>query len=165
MGILNQKVTAESSTALETLGKRYVDVLNNKEYIYCVDSGSALAQYKPAAVTQDGAAALLTTANALTCKDIVVPQIAVTASYYFWGLVKGTGTVHVASACASAVPLFTTSVAGRMDDAVAVGVIPIHGIQLTEVAATAAASANATCWLNNPTAATDSATRSLAYSG
>jgi hypothetical protein len=156
--VLAQGLTDQSSTAKHTLGQRYVDPATGNEYIYVQDSGSANAQYMACSINSAFKTTLLTTTLANAGYPIGVPQIAVTASYYFWCLIKGTGTVHTASACASEAQLYTTSVAGRIDDARAGTLAPINGIILTATAATAAASANTAGLLDHPKVDLDATT-------
>jgi hypothetical protein len=137
-------VDTQSSTQQHALGTLYKNHKTGKTYVYCVDSGSAIAQYQAVSITPAYACAALTKANADKGYKVGVAPIAVTASYYFWCQILGAGTVRVASACASETTLYTTATAGRLDDASASQTI-IKGIELTATAATAAASANAAC--------------------
>ena len=162
--VLNQALTDQSSTAKHTVGQRYYDPATGKEYIYVQDSGSANAQYKACSIKYDFTTTLLTTSLANLGYPIGVPQIAVTASYYYWCLIKGTGTVHTASACASEAQLYTTGTAGRIDDARTGALAPISGIVLTATAATAVASANAACLLDHPKVVIDALTFSYLVS-
>ncbi len=153
--VLAQGLTLESSTAKHDVGTKYFDPKTGAEYVYCLDSGSGSAQYKPVTIAPGTyETALLTKTNADNGYDVGVPQIAVTADYYYWCM-RDSGdvdaTVHVASACASEIALYTTSTAGRLDDDSTTQTL-IAGIELTALAATAAASANATCKIRHPKA-------------
>lgn len=151
--VLAQKLTAESSTAKHTVGQIYEDRLTGARYVYCVDSGAGNAAYKPVYITPTTfATAALTKAAADKGYKVGVPQIAVTASYYYWCMVRSGSTtayVHTASACASEATLFTTSTAGRLDDHTTAQT-GIGGVRLTATAATAAASANTACFIDDP---------------
>lgn len=147
--VLAQGLTVESATAKHTLGQRYIDMSNGDEYVYCQDSGSGSAQYAAVSISPAFATASLTKANADKNYLVGVPQIAVTADYYFWCKRKGSATVLASSAAASEALLYTTATAGRVDDDSS-SQTAIAGIQLTATAATAAASANTACILDNP---------------
>ena len=150
--VLAQGLTVESATAKHTLGQRYIDMSNGDEYLYCQDSGSGSAQYAAVSITPAFATASLTKANADKNYLVGVPQIAVTASYYYWCKRKGAATdtsVLTASAAASEALLYTTATPGRLDDDSS-SQTAIAGIQLTATAATAAASAITACILDNP---------------
>lgn len=54
--------------------------------------------------------------------------VAVTAGAFFWAQIEGEGKVAVASACAAGVPLYTTAVAGVLDDASNGNII--HGVTI-----------------------------------
>jgi hypothetical protein len=152
--IPGQDPAVELSTAAHTLMTRYRNEANGKEYIY-VQADGAITQYQAVSITPAGQAAALTKANADKGYKVGVAQIAFTDDYYGWILVVdpiGTGSyVRAASACASETLLYTTATAGRIDDS-DTGQTAIEGIELTATAATAAASANATCKLNDPKA-------------
>lgn len=149
--VLAQGLTSESATAKHTLGQIFVDASNGAEYVYCQDSGSGSGQYVAVSITPGFLTAALTKANADKNYLVGVPQIAVTASYYYWCKRKGAGTVLTASAAASEALLYTTASAGRLGDT-ATSQTAIAGIQLTATAATAAASANTACILDYPKA-------------
>lgn len=147
--VLAQGLTSESATAKHTLGQIFVDASNGAEYVYVQDSGSGSSQYVAVSITPGFLTAALTKANADKNYLVGVPQIAVTASYYFWCKRKGAATVLTASAAASEALLYTTASAGRIGDT-ATSQTAIAGIQLTATAATAAASANTACILDYP---------------
>lgn len=147
--VLAQGLASESATAKHTLGQIFVDASNGAEYVYCQDSGSGSSQYVAVSITPGFLTAALTKANADKNYLVGVPQIAVTASYYFWCKRKGAATVLTASAAASEALLYTTASAGRIGDTAA-SQTAIAGIQLTATAATAAASANTACILDYP---------------
>lgn len=152
MIVLAQGLTEESSTAKHTVGQIY-DSPTGARYVYCVDSGSGNAAYKPVTITPGTfATTTLTKANADKGYKIAVPQIAVTASYYYWAMIRnGSTTAYVLakSATASEATLFTTATAGLLDD-LATSQTGIGGIRLTATAATAAASAVTACMIDDP---------------
>jgi hypothetical protein len=149
---LSQKLTVQSSSAKHTLGLQYEDPSTGAVYVYCQDSGSGSSQYNPVTITPAFKTAALTKANADKNYLVGVPQIAVTASYYYWCMRKSAGVtsyVLAKSACVSEVLLFTTTTAGTLDDT-GTSQTGIAGIQLTATAATAAASAVAACQIDYP---------------
>jgi hypothetical protein len=148
--VLAQGLTIQSSTAKHTLGQRYMDASTGKEYIYCQDSGSGSSQYCAVTITSAFVTELATKTNVDNGYIVGVPQIAVTADYYYWCLIRGAGSVRTASACATETLLFTTATAGRLDDD-PTSQTGVANIYLTATsAATAAASANTACYLEYP---------------
>src|SRR5574340_23652 len=151
--LLAQGLTVQSSTAKHAVGTVYDDPRNGARYVYCVDSGSGNSIYNPVYITPvTFATAALTKAAADKGYKVAVPQIAVTASYYYWAMIRsGSATAYVLtfSAAASEATLFTTASAGMLDDT-PTSQTGIGGIRLTATAATAANSAVAACTIEDP---------------
>lgn len=151
--VLAQGLTKQSATAKHTVGQIYDDVGTGARYVYCVDSGSGNSAYNPVYITPSTfVTAALTKAAADKGYKVGIPQIAVTASYYYWAMIRsGSSTAYVLtkSACASEATLFTTSTAGCLDD-LPTSQTGIGGVRLTATAATAAASAVAACTIDDP---------------
>ena len=151
--VLAQKLTVESSTAKHTVGQIYDDRQTGARYVYCVDSGAGNSAYYPVYITPiTFATAALTKAAADKGYKVGVPQIDVTASYYYWCMIRsGSTTAYCAvkSATASEATLFTTTTAGLLDD-LPTSQTGIGGVRLTATAATAAASATTACFIEDP---------------
>lgn len=89
-----------------------------------VKATSTIAQYDAVIIIQTSSAVgasigavPVTTTNALTSSRIAFAQTAITSSEYGWVFTSGSDIrVNCLIACQPAVPLFTTSTAGKLDD-------------------------------------------------
>ena len=79
---------------------------------------------------------------------VCVPQVAIAASGYGWGLVCGVGSVRTNALAAKGTLLNTTATAGQLDDDATAGAEVINGIALT--AATGGAAASTVAYLTYP---------------
>lgn len=92
---------------------------NGKIYKY-VQSASAIAQYDVVHIPSDtNIAAGLTTALSAASEDLGVAPVAIASGEYGWVQVYGATKVSVAGSCAKSVSLYSTTTAGRLDDATA----------------------------------------------
>ena len=95
------------------------------EAVY-VQATSTIAQYNACIIINTASAAgasigcvPVTTTNALTSQRLAFAQSAITSSNYGWVQTSGNSIrVNALIACQPAVPLYTTSTAGSLDDAV-----------------------------------------------
>ena len=111
-----------------TLGTRAAGP-DGKVYHY-VQSASAIAQYDVVHVPSDtNIAAGLTTALSAASEVIGVAPVAIASGAYGWVQTYGPTKVSVAGSCAKAVLLYSTTTAGRLDDATASN-YQITGIQI-----------------------------------
>ena len=146
-----QPVTSQSSTQKYTLGTRWADTEGN-EYVYCQDSGAGVSIYRAVAILSDFTVTALTKTLAENGHMVGFPQVAMTASYYAWVQIRGNGTIHTLSACASEALLFTTATAGTLDDT-STSQTGIANVYIKSAsAATAAASANVAAYMEYPKA-------------
>lgn len=91
-----------------------------------VQALSTIAQYDACVVVNSGSAVNasfgavpVTTTNALTSQRLCFAQTAITSAYYGWLSLSGHNLrVKALIACQPAVPLYTTSTAGSLDDAI-----------------------------------------------
>lgn len=127
--IINQGIVTPSLTAVDTSAKIPVGttVLTDDcgEAVY-VQATSAIAQYdvciiintSPAAGASIGCVPVTTT-NALTSQRLVFAQTSIASASYGWVMTKGNSIrAKCLVGCQPAVPLFTTSTPGSLDDAV-----------------------------------------------
>lgn len=136
---------AEPKFALGTL----LETSDGKEYVYCVDSGSGVTGAGYAVVIDEAYSATMTSA-ALAFGDLIgIPQIAVTADYYFWAQRKGAANVRVAASAAANTILNATSTGGQLDDNDEASTEEINGLVLTT--ANGGGAAVAPAMLNYPT--------------
>ena len=106
-----------------------------------VKAASTVATYSAVAVQVDNTVVPLTTTNSASSKAVGFAQVSIASAYYGWVQLGGKPRVNVLAACEPNVPLYTTSTAGSLDDAVVSG-----GLVAGLVATTSAASASAvTC--------------------
>jgi hypothetical protein len=102
---------------------------DGKTYRY-VQSASAIAAYDVVHVPSDtNIAAGLTTALSAASEVIGVAPVAIASGAYGWVQTYGATKVSVAGSCAKAVTLYSTTTAGRLDDATASN-YQITGIQI-----------------------------------
>lgn len=118
-GTLGAKLTDVSATATHGLGT-IVNANSGARFMYC-QASTTLSQYDCAAIDSSYKANSITTALTTEGDTLGWPQVAVDlATPYFWAALEGrTINIRVASSAAANVPLYTTSVAGVLDDAVA----------------------------------------------
>lgn len=140
-------VDAESSTQDYALGMRAFGQ-DGSEWIYAKQPASALAIGDVVAINQsDYTAAKITTALAAKGDKIAVCQRVTTASYYGWFLVKsGAGTsykVRARNSCAPNVALYTSAVAGLLDDTSSTTFAKVQGIMLRDTATASGAAEEA----------------------
>ena len=93
---------------------------DGSEWMY-VKSGAAIAAYDTLHVNVSFVANAITPALAITAGDVGFAGAVScsTSGQYFWTMVRGNPTVRLAANCQPAVPLYTTDVAGVLDDATA----------------------------------------------
>lgn len=126
--------TATNSTPVQGGGKGFsvgmrASDYNGKEYVYA-QANSAVAQYDVVHIPSDTyVAAGLTTALSAASELIAVAPIAVASGEYAWFQIYGATKVSVAGSCLKAVTLYSTTTAGRVDDATASN-YEIRGIQI-----------------------------------
>jgi hypothetical protein len=121
--IIGIDLTSNDATAQFTPGVT-VNTSDGGTAVY-VQATSTIAQYDACIIINTSSAVgasigcvPVTTTNALTSQRLAFAQSAITSSYYGWVQTSG-NSIRVTSliACQPAVPLFTTSTAGALDDA------------------------------------------------
>lgn len=131
---------ASSSTAAFFPGTRAIatgDDAAGSEFIY-VKAAATIAAGDVVKIDKDGNATGTTTLlfddDTTTAADslIGVAEVAITSGEYAWVMLKGVPSsgINVAASCVKGRPLYTTSTAGRLDDATS-SVHLINGIMLT----------------------------------
>lgn len=112
-----------------TVGTRHTDY-NGKEYIF-VQSNSAVAAGDVVYINSStGVAAGLTTATSAASEELAVSNVALASGEYGWVQVKGAvSKISCAGLAAKDVLLYSTTTAGRVDDATASN-YQVTGIQL-----------------------------------
>lgn len=111
---------------------------NGDVYQY-VQSASAVAASDFVTIdSSTGVAAGLTTALSAASEALGVATVAIASGEYGWIKVYGRATVSVAGSCAKSVTLYSTTSAGRLDDATASN-YEIRGVQLLSTNPTASA--------------------------
>ncbi len=116
-------LTANDSSPAFTVGT-VVQTSDGGQAVY-VQATSTISQYDACIIINTGSATTsgigcvpVTTTNALTSQRLAFAQTAITSSYYGWVQTSGNQIrVKALIACQPAVPLFTTSTAGSLDDA------------------------------------------------
>lgn len=148
--VLAQGLTVESATAKHTVGTRYRDETNGKEYIYCV-AGEALTQYDFVVITPVTFSAVqLTKTDADKNYDIGVTAIAVTSAYYFWAQVYGDASNLCITGTLADSPVYTSATAGAAGTT-ATSQTAIQGLVFT-VANSSGSTAARACRLTYPKA-------------
>jgi hypothetical protein len=126
---------------------------DGNEYLFVQADASGVTQYYPAVVTTTAFVVdMIDTTNSAPGAQaggiVCVPQVAIAASGYGWGLICGVGSVRTAASAAKGTLLNTTATAGQLDDDATAGAEVINGIALT--AATGGAAASTVAYLTYP---------------
>lgn len=152
IGITPSQVWTSTETPPFKPGQRGQDSAGN-EYLFVQADSGGVTQYYAAVVTSTAFVVdMIDTTNsapgAQAGAPVVVPQVAIAASGYGWGLVNGVGSVRTAASAAKGTLLNTTATAGQLDDDATAGAEVINGIALT--AATGGAAASTVAYLTYP---------------
>lgn len=123
-GVAGVNFTADDSTAAFTPGT-IVNATDGSIAMY-VKCTSTIAQYNFCLIINTSSAAgasvgcvPVTTTNALTSQRLCVAQSAITSGNYGWVFLSGNNLRgNLLVSCQPAVPLYTTSTAGSLDDAI-----------------------------------------------
>lgn len=118
-GIVTQAFSAVSDTQRHQLGL-VVSLDDGGEAIY-VNAVSEISQYAYSIVQEDGAAQMATTTNDLTSRYAGWAQQSIPSGYYGWLQISGRPKGNLATNCDDNLPLYTTSTAGVLDDAIVTG--------------------------------------------
>ncbi len=126
---------------------------DGNEYLFVQADASGVTQYYAAVVTSSAFVVdMIDTTNSAPGAQaggiVCVPQVAIAASGYGWGLINGVGSVRTAASAAKGTLLNTTATAGQLDDDATAGAEVINGIALT--AATGGAAASTVAYLTYP---------------
>jgi len=126
---------------------------DGNEYLFVQADASGVTQYYSAVVTTTAFVVdMIDTTNSAPGAQaggiVCVPQVAIAASGYGWGLICGVGSVRTAASAAKGTLLNTTATAGQLDDDATAGAEVINGIALT--AATGGAAASTVAYLTYP---------------
>lgn len=153
IGITPSLVWTSTETPPYRPGQRGKDDDGN-EYLFVQADSGGVTQYYAAVVTSTSFVVdMIDTTNSAPGAQaggiVCVPQVAIAASGYGWGLICGVGSVHTAALAAKGTLLNTTATAGQLDDDATVGAEVINGIALT--AATGGAAAATVAYLTYPT--------------
>lgn len=117
--INNDDITVPSSTAKYPLGKRARFITTTgeeKEFIY-IKAHTGLTAYVPLIVNHNGTD-FITKVPVTGSSLVVIPQVAVTTAYYFWGQIKGVATSAIGAetyAVGDALQVLTTGVVAVVD--------------------------------------------------
>lgn len=127
---------------------------DGNEYLFVRADSGGVTQYYAAVVTSTAFVVdMIDTTNSAPGAQaggiVCVPQVAIAASGYGWGLICGVGSVRTAASAAKGTLLNTTATAGQLDDDATAGAEVINGIALT--AATGVAAAATVAYLTYPT--------------
>lgn len=110
-----------------------------------VQASAAVTQYYAVGIEMDTyTCAPLTKAMADAGRYVGAAQVALTSDYYGWVQLAGQGSVALRNACLPNVPLYTSAVAGLLDDTSG-SQTRVYGIRSTDTA-TASAAAKV-CWI------------------
>ncbi len=113
---------------------------NGKEYVF-VQSNSAVSAFDVVTIPSDThVAATFSTTVAAASEQIGVAQFALASGEYGWVQTYGACKVKVLGAAAKAVPLFSTTTGGSLDDATASNYL-VTGIQILSTNPSATATA------------------------
>ena len=147
---IGANVATTSTEPPHALGARASGV-DGSEWVH-VKASSAIARFDAVAFDEDFEAQPLTKALADDGWFVGAAQTAFAKSAYGWVCVKGAGgvKVNVKASCAADVALYTSSAAGRLDDA-ASGQTKIAGIVIVAAASSQAAARE--CLMTHPRSA------------
>lgn len=153
IGITPSLVWTSTETPPYRPGQRGKDDDGN-EYLFVQADSGGVTQYYAAVVTSTSFVVdMIDTTNSAPGAQaggiVCVPQVAIAASGYGWGLICGVGSVRTAALAAKGTLLNTTATAGQLDDDATAGAEVINGIALT--AATGVAAAATSAYLTYPT--------------
>lgn len=153
IGITPSLVWTSTETPPYRPGQRGKDDDGN-EYLFVQADSGGVTQYYAAVVTSTSFVVdMIDTTNSAPGAQaggiVCVPQVAIAASGYGWGLICGVGSVSTAALAAKGTLLNTTATAGQLDDDATVGAEVINGIALT--AATGGNAAATVAYLTYPT--------------
>ncbi len=114
--VLNQAINRSSATARHTVGQRWVDRANGREYMY-VSAGAALAAGDVVSISPSTYVAALTTTALVNAQHPVAAVVAAMPSGHFgWVQIYGIAGCRVLANCVHNVSLFSTATAGALDD-------------------------------------------------
>lgn len=152
IGITPSEVWTSTETPPFKPGQRGADASGN-EYLFVQADASGVTQYYAAVVISTAFVVdMITTTNSAPGQQagapVVVPQVAIPADGYGWGLICGVGSVRTNLSAAKGTLLNTTATAGQLDDDATAGAEVINGIALT--VATGGAAASTVAYLTYP---------------
>lgn len=70
------------------------------------------------------------------------PEVAVADNDFFWARTAGVFDIRVAASCAADITLFTTAVAGRLDDTSGGSHVAVYGVVITTAASASSSASN-----------------------
>lgn len=118
----------------------FVNLDDGGQAVY-VRAASNISQYNAVCIPASNVVTNATTARAAATKRLGVAQVSIASGDYGWVQVGGKLRVNVLVSCNPAVPLYTTTTEGALDDATVSGAL-VAGI-VTEVTASAASAMTA----------------------
>lgn len=98
-----------------------------------VEALSLISAYAYALAYADGTAQMATTTLAANCKRGGWAQVEIPSAYGGWLQISGKPTGNLATACADFVPLYTTSTAGVLDDAIVTGGLILEAVSTVSI--------------------------------
>ena len=115
-GTLGAKLDRTDVSASQTIGiRKYGN--EGSEWMY-VQAASAIPAFCAVMINQSSKAVNLLTANSASSKAVGFAQVSVASASYSWVALQGSNIkVKLAADCAPNVNLYTTAVAGVLDDA------------------------------------------------
>lgn len=134
IGITPTEVWASTDIPPFKPGQRGQDSAGN-EYVFVRADSGGVTQYYAAVLTSSAYVVdMVDTTNsapgASQGAPVVIPQVAIAASGYGWGLVNGLGSVRVLASAAKGTRLNSTATAGALDDDGTAGAEEVTGIAL-----------------------------------
>ncbi len=114
--VLNQAINRSSATARHTVGQRWVDKVNGKEYMY-VSAGATLAIGDVVSISPSTYAAALTTKALVDAQHPVAAVVcAIPSGHFGWVQIYGIAGCRLLVNCVQNLSLYSTATAGALDD-------------------------------------------------
>lgn len=132
-------LTDTQSTPVLNVGT-FVNLDDGGQAVY-VRAASNISQFNAVLIPSTNIATNATSARSAATKRLGVAQVSIASGDYGWVQVGGKLRVNVLVSCNPAVPLYTTTTEGALDDATVSGAL-VSGI-VTEVTASAASAITA----------------------
>lgn len=116
--VIGTRVNLEDGTSDRKAIVGTTVVLSDGGLAMYVSALSTISTFMAVGIDGDGNAYPLTTTNSATSKKIGFAQVSIASAAFGWVQLSGKPKVAVLASCSDNVPLYTTSTAGSLDDAV-----------------------------------------------